>query len=137
MNDTIVKNDYIVNIDKEYSYELFNKYGIKDGDYQLLVNNQKIIEGKYCNNLRCGNWISDYPNEKIYIVSFFRNDILDEERFFDINTKEPYSGKLVLTVNGSKLVIKIKKGLRNGKSFIYNKEGKVILEENYKDGQKI
>jgi antitoxin component YwqK of YwqJK toxin-antitoxin module len=135
--DTIVRTGYKVNSTEQYTYGLFQKYGIKDGDFQLLVNNQKIVEGKYCNNIRCGNWVFDHLLEQIYIVRSFRKDTIEEERYFDNKTKELYSGRLNLIENGNKMEIKIKKGLRNGKSLTYNKNGKLILEENYKEGKKV
>lgn len=135
--DTISSYTYNVKSKDEYTYQLFSDNGIKEGDYKLYVNSEKIIDGKYCQNQKCGYWIYEYPQLGVYSTKLYKENQLEDEKYFESISKKLYSGKLEILDNGEKAIIKIKKGLRDGKTIIYSSDGVKIREDNYKKGIKI
>lgn len=135
--DTISTVTYIVKGEGEYNYQLFSENGIKEGAYKLLVKNEKIIEGTYCQDQKCGNWTYKYPQLGLYSAKLYKENLVKLEMYYEAQNGQPYSGKIELVDSGVKEIFKVKKGLRNGTTLIYSLDGVKIREENYKKGIKI
>lgn len=135
--DTVISYTYIIKSQDEYSYDLLKEIAVKDGDYELLVNDVKIIEGQFCQNKKCDYWIYEYPKADIYCSKFYTNDLLKEEIYYLHKNEVPYSGKLETVEDGLKIIINIKKGLRDGKTIYYDMNNQKVKEEKYKKGIKL
>lgn len=112
---------------------------IKDGRYgKFTIDNKPIIIGEYSNNNKTGKWTYfDYLNNIKYVQLYVENQVV-EEKFLDFNDND-YSGKyeLIGFVENQKEVIKIKKGVRNGKSVCsYISTDEIISIDYYKNGMK-
>jgi len=135
--DTITSCGYVINSKDEYTYKLFSNLGKRDGEYKLLVKNETIVEGSYCEDKKCGYWIFEYPKSNVYSTKLYANDTLMEEKFYYNKSRKIFNGKLDIINSGLRYVIKIKKGLRNGKTSIFNMEGLLVGVEVYKSGVRI
>jgi len=117
------------------SEKIGNGKSYKNGDYYLYNNNNlAIITGKYCENKKCGFWIFEYPESDTYSIKLFKEDILTEEKFYNTKNKKLYSGIIKFDFKDGQEVVKTKKGLRNGKTTYFDKDGKFVSERIYKDG---
>jgi len=135
--DSITSYTYKVQSKDEYTHQLFSDSSIKHGEYKFIVNNVILIEGKYCQNQKCGYWIYEYPQSGVYSNKLYKENQLEDEKYFESISKTLYSGKLEIIDNGVKGIIKIKNGLRDGKTIIYSSDGVKVREDKYKKGIKI
>lgn len=87
----------------------------KDGEFILFQSNVPVIKGKYCKNKKCDEWRYDYPLIHVYCIKSFNQDNLLNERYYDSESQELYSGKIELEEDGVVQTIKIKKGLKQDK----------------------
>ncbi|MDZ4840460.1 MAG: hypothetical protein SGJ04_10695 [Bacteroidota bacterium] len=96
-----------------------------------------LSQGKHINGKREGDWIHYYPDlDNITVVNNYKNGAWQSERWIESDTK-PYSGKVKFrNAKGFTIVeIKVKKGLRNGPTILYDNDGKVISKNEYADGK--
>ncbi|MEI6349178.1 MAG: hypothetical protein WCP69_14615 [Bacteroidota bacterium] len=133
-NDSISSFTYTLGTDEEYSHQQFFEKAFKDGEYKLFVKNITIIEGMYCQDKKCSYWIYNYPKSNVYATKYYNKDTPGEEKYYNDKTKKPYNGKLEIFENGEKIIVKIKNGLKNGKTVIFSPDGKKVREVKYKDG---
>lgn len=135
--DTVEITNYILNSKDDYTYRLFKENAIKDGDYKLIINNGLLLSGRYNVGLKSGKWVKYYPDINLYVIEEYVVGSLSNETFFQISNNVVYSGKAQIKLNeNSYLTIKIKDGIRNGKTILYT-NGKKVLQEDYKAGERI
>lgn len=112
--------------------------GFKDGEYVKYDRNEKpLISGSYHKQERVGDWVFYYYDKNLKKEVNISNDHEGIEKYTVLDSGLPYSGKFVeLFPNGKeKTEIKIKGGLREGKSKYYSEEGKLVRTEKYEKGQ--
>jgi len=132
--DTIPKynfNDYF------YNSLNSNKYAYPDGEYLKYNSQSKLItSGKMNIDGKIGVWLNYYYDQNLYKYSEYKHNELVSEKFFTLSG-ETFSGEFNLINNdiNRKEVIKVKEGLRNGKSILYdNSSGKKLNVKKYKNG---
>lgn len=135
-NDTVISSTYLLYTDEPYTYNLLLKKGIKEGPFSIFVKNNLKIKGEFNQNKKNGSWILYYPEADVYATRTFRQDSLDNELFYENSTKAVISGTIEILENDKKIKIKLKKGLRNGKTTYYKIDGTKIYDEVFIDGQK-
>ncbi|MDD2496273.1 MAG: hypothetical protein PHE29_13915, partial [Tissierellia bacterium] len=133
-SDTTFISNYIVDSDKEYTYNVFKEYGYKDGIITATINNNLIFEGKYCNNKKCNTWIFIYNDYNAYARKEFSDDKVLEEFFYNLNDKKPFNGTITFNSSHGRIVSKVKKGQRHGKTKYYNLNNHIVMIEKYKKG---
>jgi antitoxin component YwqK of YwqJK toxin-antitoxin module len=109
----------------------------KNGAYEKLLNDQVIESGYFTKNKKDGSWEYYYDSNVLWTISYENNE-KKGEKFTDKKLKAPFKGNYLVKYPGgkTKVDIKVKDGLRNGKSIYYDKSGTVLREEKYKDGVK-
>lgn len=133
--DTIYSYTYIINSEEEYNYNLLKKHGIKQGEYIMKVNNIKTIIGQYNSNLKSGIWIYNYPSQNAYVKKEFKSGKIITELFYDTSENQLLNGELTINIpNNHKENIRIKKGLRNGKTRFINENNEEYEVIKYKKG---
>jgi len=115
------------------------KYGpMKDREQRVSVRHgefvsysqkdfQKTMEGKYKNDDKEGEWIVYHPGGKMpAVITTYKNGQLD-------GPMRNY------TFKGNKLISEInyKEGLQHGKVLVYDKRGRLVKEEEYKNGIRV
>jgi antitoxin component YwqK of YwqJK toxin-antitoxin module len=115
-----------------YSYSS----GEKHGESSTFVQNKLIESGKYVNDNKEGIWSSYYQPENVRIDQKFYYGNPSIETFYFFEGENLFSGVFILTnhEDGSREEIKVKDGLRNGKSVVFDKAGNVLEKKKYKDG---
>jgi uncharacterized protein len=88
---------------------------------------QKMLEGKYKNDEKEGEWIAYHPGGKYpAVVTTYKDGKLDGPmRSF--------------TFKGNKLISEVnyKEGYMHGKMLVYDKKGRLVKEEEYKNGIRV
>jgi antitoxin component YwqK of YwqJK toxin-antitoxin module len=111
--------------------------GFKDGAFKVLNNSsQPIVEGAYFKEDRIGLWTHYYYNQGVKVETKFIDNRIGEE-IHKLMNGELLNGTFTYfdEVNGIKELRKIKNGLRNGKTTLYDsKTNQIIKKTNYKDG---
>jgi|GEM_PF-733397 len=103
-----------------------------------LKNGQVLAEGMFHENARVGEWKNYHPEQNILRLSNFEANEKKTERYLEIDSQRPFSGKFrhVTPQNGGYLIIKVKKGLRHGPTLKYDREGKLVQKTLYEAGIK-
>ncbi|AKQ46410.1 hypothetical protein TH63_13515 [Rufibacter radiotolerans] len=124
------------------SYIFSNKENLTDTTSTYLsgkyfVFNQKgdtLIAGNY-HKEKTGLWSYRYPEQNVILESNFVNGEKIDEQFFTLK-HQPFSGEFeyIEPETKNKHIIKIKNGLRNGKTTVLDDNNKVVRKENYKAG---
>ncbi|MCB0481667.1 MAG: hypothetical protein KDC83_09555 [Flavobacteriales bacterium] len=145
--DSLVFKDFVFQPDSgglndETFMELFKTSGkdtsvfILDGGYVVKKDGQPDVMGTYSMNVMTGNW-DYYYNPSILWRKVYDMGFMKFEMFLDKATLAPIDkGDYVLWYGAERprLEIKVKEGLRNGKSTYYKVDGEVLKIEKYKDG---
>lgn len=133
--DTIIVTTYEVECASEYTRACFNNSAIKKGPYKVHVGKVDIIEGNYINGQKWGVWRYKYPNQNVIIEREYDIGGFISEKFFDGDRKEIKRAKIEIRLNNELMeIIKVKNGLRHGKSKKINLKGEVIEIVKYKRG---
>ncbi|MBN8681179.1 MAG: hypothetical protein J0L99_00930 [Chitinophagales bacterium] len=121
---------------------LFNQFDPEkiyiSGPFTLRSSSGKIIrEGSILRDKKSGVWKDYFYNDKVIREIKYESGEKVFEQYLQLGTNTPYSGKivLILTKEGYKLVINVKKGLRNGYTLEYDLNGKLIKKTKYKAGK--
>jgi len=141
--DKIISQEYLIKKTKDFEYEKINDIindktlSIKEGFYiEKMINGKVLISGKYKNNKKNGEWkFLDY-NQNVVMILTYRNDIIVIEKYLDWDGRT-FSGKYIYVdkKNNIKEVRKIKEGLRDGTTVIYDlNTNKKIKKIKYKNG---
>lgn len=114
-----------------------NLQNIPDGQFsQTNTNGKTLILGNYVKGIKVGNW--DYYDHKqgIKRTITYENDKRKSDYFTTISTQKPFSGtfQTFSSVGNIRAKIKVKKGLRHGKTIVYDKNGEVEKIKKYKKG---
>lgn len=145
--DSVVSKTYLFypedkTLNHENFMELFKEKSndtstfILNGGYTIRKGGSIEVSGNYKVNLMDGNWDYFY-NTSIIWRKVFSGGLLTSESFIEKHTGNPLDkGEYVLWYGPErpKVEFKIKEGVRNGKSTWYEKDGKVLKEEKYKEG---
>lgn len=111
---------------------------IKNGSYYLKLKNKSEELGSYNSNKKEGEWrFVNFENNILINQSYLNNKLISENYVF-LKDNKPYRGYYEVTNNieNTKEIVKIKKGLREGKTKIYElKTNKLIKTEKYKAGK--
>lgn len=112
--------------------------GFKDGVYERFDKDNQLVKfGKYYKEDKEGTWINYYNEQGVQIETEFISNKPSIEKYIEIKSKSPYSGKfeLIDADNNVKEIRNVKNGLRHGKTMVYNLEtGEVIRKDKYKYG---
>ena len=120
-----------------YTAVLEGSDGYRDGEYDHYDAENRLVEtGFQFNNMRIGIWKKYFYDSDVYVVREFDRNISGVEHYYRISTDATFSGKLKSSCGffESTCEIKIKKGLRDGKTKIFDSKGNVKKEEKYTDG---
>ena len=113
---------------------------IPDGPFSIAANNGSVLcKGTRDDQHLEGDWFCFFREQQIEIYRQYVAGDIRSERFVSKKDNKPYSG-LTVVYYKNKIVfqeIKVKNGLRNGKTKTYNEAGKLLTVEKYKDGKLI
>ncbi len=149
-NDTIVNYDYhftntfteeiydplFFNMSINFSFK--NDKGFRSGNFNRQLSNGKVLtKGAFKENNKIGTWFYYYYDQNIRTENVYENDKLIEEKYFNNSTNELFSGTFEEKHPNGKLAleIKVKKGLRHGKTKYYDENEKVLTVEKYEEGK--
>ena len=135
--DTVISYIYTLESSQEFDRNIFDSLAVLNGDFKRKVKNSIINEGEFCNNSPCGYWKTYYTEQNVYLSKKYSQGIVVEEYYYDLTNKSKYNGQLIIHNDSERITYKIKGGLKDGKSKIYNSNGKLIETINYKNGIKI
>jgi len=109
-----------------------------EGPHSSKLTNGKVLEtGDYHNGTLQGEWKHYFHDQNVVIVMQFEEGERKGEQYVRIDSSKPYSGKLTIQLpEENYLVIKIKKGLRDGPTQKYDRNGKLLKKTIYKAGIK-
>jgi len=123
-------------------YSLVYLHGITsytDGRFEKYDERGRIVEeGSQYKNKKIDIWkFYDY-DQKIILEKYFEANITIDpiEHFYTLGSGKPYSGILTINHSNGKTMyeIKVKGGLREGKSKQFDEQGRVLKVEKYKMG---
>lgn len=105
-------------------------------EYYNAVTKQVLIQGKYYNGEKVGDWIYivNSCGNNIQITEYTDKRSPDYFVIYENHKKKPFSGKLSTIYKGINEVITIKNDVRNGKTEIYDSKGNLISTKRYKKG---
>ncbi len=97
---------------------------------------QMLFSGSYINDERSGNWEYFDYKQKIKRISSYSKDELKSDLFETIPDGKTFSGTYEMFATNGKIQarIKVKDGLRNGKTQIFDSNGKVETIKKYIKG---
>ncbi|NEN25358.1 hypothetical protein G3O08_17825 [Cryomorpha ignava] len=134
-SDTVYSYNYRVNNDEPYNYELFKYFGSLEGDFYMQVGDLILVTGRYSSGLKTDQWLYSYPIGNAYSTKVYESGKLVSELYYDSIDEEFFKGELTIVgANNSKEQIKIKDGLRHGKTRFYNSQNEEIGVVKYKNG---
>ena len=111
---------------------------VQDGDYELknAQTGQLLVKGQYENGAKVGLWQKILPDHGVrQEITYGENGFVDQEMFKDQRTGRSISRKIVLpNPNGGEELITIKKGIRHGKTTVYDPLSRVKEIRKYKKG---
>ncbi len=136
-SDTLISLTYTLDSDQEYDRFIFDSLAVRNGDFKIKVKNSITNEGEFCSNSPCGHWTTYYTDQNVYSTKTYAQGIVIEEFYYNLTNKSKYNGKLTIEAESERITYKIKDGLKEGKSKIYNSNGKLIDTIEYKNGIKI
>jgi hypothetical protein len=100
---------------------------------------QKICEGRKYKAAKIGDWIYYYPDQDVEVkIGYGKDGEIKNERYVTMSSQEDFSGtfKYVDPILNTREERKVKKGLRNGKSVLYNMtSGDKINVVRYSEGK--
>jgi antitoxin component YwqK of YwqJK toxin-antitoxin module len=108
-----------------------------DGEYIVEDNTGLILkDGFYKCGIKSETWNTYYYDQNLKCQAEYNDDSIVSEHFYTIDLNDTYSGKLTVYGRRGELLqeIKIKDGLRNGKTIYFDRNGKSKKTEKYKDG---
>lgn len=134
----IPKNDFSHNnFQADFLKAVASGTGYSSGDHKVLnAEGKPMVVGKYEKNKKEGQWEYFYYDEGVKVRCNFNQDIKLSEHYLTLS-EEPFSGefKYVDEKENVKELIKVKKGLRQGKTlFIDLNTNEVIKKVSYKEG---
>lgn len=110
--------------------------GFYQGEYEMLVAGLRVVNGAFFEGIKAGKWITIYRDQKIYQELLFEAGKRLTEKWLDDATNEPFSGTAIVRNPRAILVqeIKVKNGLRHGKTKFFNALGDETSWEKYSKG---
>ena len=100
---------------------------------------QKIYEGRKYKAMKIGDWIYYYPDQDVEVkIGYGKDGEIKSERYVTMSSQEDFSGtfKYIDSKANTREECKIKKGLRNGKSVLYDMtSGDKIKVVRYSEGK--
>ncbi len=136
-SDTVISFIYTLESSQEFDRDIFDSLAVLNGDFKITVKNLVINEGEFCNNSPCGNWKTYYTEQNVYSSKKYSQGIVIEDYYYNLTTNSKYNGRLTIYNDSERITYKIKDGLKDGKSKIYNSIGTLIDTIDYKNGIKI
>jgi antitoxin component YwqK of YwqJK toxin-antitoxin module len=115
---------------KNDPYSQMNKHG-----YFYYSIDNKIFRGNFVNNVMDGKWSIQYKNEGVIQNIQYNRGIVESENFTEL-TGQGFNGILEISDDQRITKIKIKNGLRHGKT-ITEFKGETIKIEKYSNGIKV
>lgn len=133
--DTTKINEYSLTHTKPLEFYSYAQ-GTKNGNSRILVNGKTISLGQYSNGSKHKLWKFYYYNSDARAEREYNNGLVTSELFYTLNGDDPYTGTCIINYpDGSKDEVKIKNGLRNGRTTRYDKMGNEIERIKYKNGE--
>ena len=111
--------------------------GFANGEFKVYGLDDKIlVEGSTLKKDRTGKWNFYYYDVNIYTEQDYSNNVSGVEKYFVLNSAQPFSGKFIQKYNNgkTKYEFKISDGLRDGKSKYFNESGEETKSEKYDKG---
>lgn len=98
-----------------------------------------LNEGLFQKGHKTGVWTDFFYDQKVTRNIQYETDKNISEHYYQLGSTQPFTGKLLTVIpdEGTQLIIRIKKGLRNGYTLKYDNRGKLIKKTRYKAGIKI
>lgn len=98
-----------------------------------------LREGQFQKGHKTGVWKDFFYDQKVMRSIQYETDKKVSEQYYQLGSTQPFTGKFLTVIpnEGTQLIIKIKKGLRNGYTFKYDRQGKLIKKTKYKAGLKV
>lgn len=111
-----------------------------EGPFTLKGKDRKMLsEGSFHKNARQGEWKFYFYDQNVLRLVQYNANGKTAEQYLELDSSKPYSGKFTLPTpeEGGYLLIKVKKGLRHGFTFKYDRQGNLVKKTKYKEGKKI
>lgn len=134
-SDTVYSHSYKVNNDETYNYALFKNFGSLEGPCFVQVGDLIIVTGRYSSGMKTDQWIYRYPVQNAYSRKEYKSGKLVSEQYYNTIDEGLFKGELTISAaNNSKEQIKIKNGLRHGKTRFYDAQNVETKVVKYKKG---
>lgn len=111
--------------------------GYRDGQFAIYNSSDKLlVEGLYFKEEKRGTWKTYFYDMNIYSEQIILNGVAGLEKYIEINSGKPFSGRYIQKFDNGKLKyeFKISDGYRNGKSIYYDESGRIVKTEKYIKG---
>ncbi len=143
--DSIVAQEYWIPLEDEtvppnfmtYFSKMLNgsatsgRVGYKDGDYKLFDSHKRLLKaGVYYKESKENWWTEFYYDQGVKKEELYSAGSSQEERFLDLNNN-PFSGQVSLfhIDQGTKEEVRVKNGLRHGKTIISDLTSKKVISK--------
>jgi len=111
--------------------------GYANGEFKVYGSDDKIlVEGSNFKKDRLGKWKFYYYDVNVYTERDYKKNVRGEEKYFVLNTGQPFSGKFIQKYDNGKpkYEFKISEGLRDGKSKYFDEAGEETKSEKFDNG---
>lgn len=112
----------------------------QDGQYRLTGKDGKLLtEGVNEKGKKQGEWRDYFYDQNVLRTTQYQANEKVGEQYFKLDSQKTFSGKFTFQTpqEGGYLQIKVKKSLRHGYTFKYDRHGNLVQKTKYKKGKKI